>query len=358
MKPLVSVIIPTFNRANNLHIAILSVINQTYANWEIIIVDDNSSDETETVIRQYINNKINIKYFKHDKNYGASFARNTGINKSAGEYLSFLDSDDEWLPEHLMMSIEAMQKHNVEISYSFWIEKNFNREEERIFEKGESLRKRFDKAIEDSYITMIDDKIAFLKAPAYIEYANINKVYCNHINTLVMSKKVIKECGYFDTKLYTSEDDDFSFRILLKYNALVIMEYLFIYHQGSDNLYNFFDRRTANYEKLSKDEEMVKRISHYLLNNYNFIIKKRNVYLENKKQTRNKEFLKACKKQLIGRTFTIAYINRYLNKKLALKYLFKSMSYKFRIIDLKLLANIASNGLFCNKNNYDPYINF
>jgi glycosyltransferase involved in cell wall biosynthesis len=97
--PAVSIIIPTYNRAHLIDRSIKSVLAQTYRDFELIIVDDGSADNTEQVVRSY--NDQRIRYLKHPKNRGVSAARNTGIKAAAGSYIAFQDSDDEWLPRKL-----------------------------------------------------------------------------------------------------------------------------------------------------------------------------------------------------------------------------------------------------------------
>lgn len=103
--PEVSVIIPTYNRAHLISRAIQSVLNQTYRDFELIIVDDGSMDNTENVVKSF--NDMRIKYIQCKENRGASAARNTGIRASKGEYIAFQDSDDEWFPNKLEKQIEA-----------------------------------------------------------------------------------------------------------------------------------------------------------------------------------------------------------------------------------------------------------
>ncbi len=111
-NPLVSVIIPTFNATGRLQKAIDSVLKQTYRNFEIIVVDDNDegSDgrkKTESIMRRY-DGKGMIKYLKHEHNRNGSAARNTGLNVSSGDYLAFLDDDDEYYPARLEMCVQAL----------------------------------------------------------------------------------------------------------------------------------------------------------------------------------------------------------------------------------------------------------
>ena len=96
-NPLVSVVIPCYNRETFVADAIESALAQTHQNLEILVVNDGSSDGTETVIKRYLNDP-RVRYFKHETNRGIPAARNTGIRQAQGEYVAFLDSDDTWLP--------------------------------------------------------------------------------------------------------------------------------------------------------------------------------------------------------------------------------------------------------------------
>jgi glycosyltransferase involved in cell wall biosynthesis len=97
--PVVSVIVPTYNRGHLLGRAIRSVLDQTFQDLEVLVVDDGSSDGTEAVVRAFPDPRI--RYLRHDVNRGACAARNTGIRAATGAYIAFQDSDDEWLPEKL-----------------------------------------------------------------------------------------------------------------------------------------------------------------------------------------------------------------------------------------------------------------
>jgi glycosyltransferase involved in cell wall biosynthesis len=108
---LVTIILPTFNRAKFISRAINSVINQSYSEWELIIIDDGSTDETNLVVKEYLNKHKNIKYFYH-RNRGVSYSMNVGIDNSCGEYLTFLGSDDEFSAEHLKIRVEYMIRNS------------------------------------------------------------------------------------------------------------------------------------------------------------------------------------------------------------------------------------------------------
>ncbi len=110
----VSVIIPTYNRAGLIKRSIRSVLDQTYQDFEIIIVDDGSTDDTKTVIESISGPKI--RYIRHEINRGPSAARNTGIKNANGRYIAFQDSDDEWLPDKLEKQMICFDGENNNIS--------------------------------------------------------------------------------------------------------------------------------------------------------------------------------------------------------------------------------------------------
>lgn len=104
-QPPVSVVLPTYNRAGVLRDSIESVLNQTYADFELIVVDDASTDDTESIVAGLEDSRI--RYVKHEVNRGAAAARNTGIDEARGDVVAFQDSDDEWLPEKLEKQMAA-----------------------------------------------------------------------------------------------------------------------------------------------------------------------------------------------------------------------------------------------------------
>jgi len=110
-RPIVSIIIPTFNRAGMIHRAIESIKLQTFNDWELIVVDDASTDSTEEIIQTYMRDDQRIRYIKHEKNQGGSAARNTGIKNSKGSYIALLDDDDRWYPEKLRLQYDYLQNY-------------------------------------------------------------------------------------------------------------------------------------------------------------------------------------------------------------------------------------------------------
>lgn len=115
--PSVSVIIPTFNRAISIRRSIDSVLSQSFSDFELIVVDDCSEDDTEQVVRSYSDPRI--KYLKSERNQGASAARNIGIEISQGHYVAFQDSDDVWFPDKLKRCMESFSENSDEVGVVF-----------------------------------------------------------------------------------------------------------------------------------------------------------------------------------------------------------------------------------------------
>lgn len=117
MNELVSIITPSYNTAKFIGKTIESVQNQTYQKWEMIIVDDCSTDNTDEVIDGYLSDK-RIKYIKNEKNSGAAVSRNRALREAKGKWIAFLDSDDLWMPEKLEKQIGFMEKNGYHFSYA------------------------------------------------------------------------------------------------------------------------------------------------------------------------------------------------------------------------------------------------
>ena len=116
MEELVSIIMPTYNCAAFIEDSIKSVITQYYQNWELIIVDDCSTDNTKTVLTSYLEKYPNIRYTCLEKNSGPAVARSEALKQAKGDYVAFLDSDDIWLPNKLSSQIAFMKENNYAFS--------------------------------------------------------------------------------------------------------------------------------------------------------------------------------------------------------------------------------------------------
>lgn len=186
-NPSVSVIIPTYNRAHLIGRAIQSVLNQTYQDFEIIVVDDGSMDNTNEIIKDFQIQDKRIRYIKHEKNKGGAVARNTGIKDAKGEYISFLDSDDEWLKNKLESEIDVLKNKKNCIICSTGC--NFIKEKGRKIISKRHIKKQ-----------IISQKIAL-------------RAECLTTNDFTVLKKAVLEIGGFDERLPARQDWDFWIRI-------------------------------------------------------------------------------------------------------------------------------------------------
>ena len=131
-KDLVSIITACYNSENYISETINSVLNQTYQNWELLIVDDCSTDSTRSLIKKFQNTEKRIKLFQLNENSGAAVARNKAIKEAKGAFIAFLDSDDIWLPKKLELQLEFMISNNYNLTHTSY---------ELIDHQGNSLKK-------------------------------------------------------------------------------------------------------------------------------------------------------------------------------------------------------------------------
>ncbi len=210
---LFSIIIPTYNRANMLTKAIESVLAQTYDNWELIIIDDGSTDNTKEVISSYKSNKIIYIYQKNQKE---SVARNKGIDTAKGDYICFLDDDDYYLDSFLIKFYNKIKKdkHDNTIYMCEQLEKNGDK-----FVKVKLDKKKLNKN--------------------HIKYLTLNS---NNLQPFVIPAKILKS-EKFEPKFEFGEDFHLLMRLLFKSKLKVIPETLCVYrfHKNSTfytELYN------------------------------------------------------------------------------------------------------------------------
>lgn len=116
MEELVSIVMPTYNCASFIQEAVESVVAQTYPSWELIIVDDCSTDNTKAALAPYLAKYPNIHYTGLEKNSGPDAARSMALKQAKGAYVAFLDSDDLWMPDKLSLQIDFMKKNKVAFS--------------------------------------------------------------------------------------------------------------------------------------------------------------------------------------------------------------------------------------------------
>ncbi len=117
-RPLVSIITPSYNTSEYIVETIESVLSQSYENWEMLIVDDCSTDNSVEMVKKYVEQDSRVKLLINSENTGVALTRNRAIEESTGEYIALLDSDDTWLPNKLEKQIELMLRENIMMSFS------------------------------------------------------------------------------------------------------------------------------------------------------------------------------------------------------------------------------------------------
>jgi len=205
-----SVIIPTHNRAHFIENAAYSVLKQTYKQFELLVIDDGSDDETRQVVESIHDHRIKYVRIPHR---GVSFARNTGIHLSAGRYIAFLDSDDEWAESKLERTEEYTIKYpQIPVFHT----------DEIWYKKGKLLNQKKKH-----------------RRPSGFIYRNCLSLCCIGMSTAVVKKNLFYETGYFDTKLPACEDYEFWLRVCSRYEVKLIPERLTIKDGGrNDQLSN------------------------------------------------------------------------------------------------------------------------
>ena len=275
-----SVIIPTYNRVNLLQRAIDSVLAQTYASEEIIIVDDGSTDKTESFIADLRANLIadtaqsypKIVYLKQS-NQGVSAARNAGFNHATGQWIALLDSDDEWLPNKIeyqlaeLMHTELLVCHSEEI----WIRNGV-----RVNAKNKHKKKRND------------------------IFYDCLKLCAMSPSSIVLHRDIWIEFNGFDEDFIVCEDYDLWLRICARYPVALIDEpqvrkygghddQLSRQYFGMDKFRILAMQKLLEQQKLSSDQE--KQVNHMLK-------KKLSILLKGAVKHQNEELLKFCEERL------------------------------------------------------------
>ena len=206
--PSVSVIVPTYNRAHMLKEAIDSVLAQTYQAFELIVVDDGSTDDTRRLLSSYGSHRINIVY---QKNAGVSAARNRGIRSASGELIALLDSDDYWLPEKLAKQVDFFKSAPQAVicqTEEIWIRNGI-----RVNPKQRHRK--------ISGMIFKESLLLCLISPS----------------SVMIRKSLLDEVGLFDENLKACEDYDLWLRITWKYPAHLIPVPLVVKRGGhSDQL--------------------------------------------------------------------------------------------------------------------------
>jgi len=310
---MVSAIITTKNRLELLKRAFKSVLKQTYSNIEILIVDDNSNDGTKEYCESLLEKYDNLKYIyinEKDSN-GANYARNMGIKKANGEYIAFLDDDDEWYPEKIERLVYAFNN-------------SYNKNLGLIFSATEKI---------NSYS---NGRYIFRKILKHNIKVNLNTAhrilfdnFIGNTSNPLIKKSALIDVGCFDEDLKLMQDFELWIRICQKYDVLYVDEPLIKYYsennlryQVTNSIENFIlsreyinKKHKKKFDKLTKKEKKVLTMSDYR------IICDRSLMINDKKKYRK---------------YALKLLKLKFNKKNIAKYLLSFIDFKL-YIKLKLI---------------------
>lgn len=273
----VSVVIPCFNRKKTLSRSIDSVVNQTYKPSEIIIVDDGSTDGTRDFI---LNSYPNIKYFFQPKK-GVSSARNKGIRESSYDWVAFLDSDDEWLPQKLEKQINQLGKYSeIFISHTneIWIRNGVRVNQMKKHQK---------------YGGYIFDKC--------LDICRISP------SSVLIHKRVLKDVGVFDEALQVCEDYDLWLRITSKYSVLFERELLIVKYGGHKDQLSKVKEGIEQFRIQSL--EKILALNHLTEDQFimtkNMLVRKLSIYAKGLEKRNKFDELALVKKKILNWTITL-----------------------------------------------------
>lgn len=254
----ISIILPTFNRASFLSNSIESVLAQDFLDWELIVIDDGSTDNTSEVIDFYSKNDSRIKYF-FQKNGGPGLARNLGLLKSQGEFITFLDSDDLFLPKRLSKMFHFLNEKEIDFcSSAIFLEKD---------------KKRFKVILKENN----NQDLAFYLRRIGQTFSGLN---------VFLRKSLLEKVGFFDENMRHWEDVDFIIKLFEKGRFGYLNEPLFVYkiHKGnlsaSQSLGDYVIFYKKNYDLYNKYN-----LGFYLNRNLALF------YLKNKNKRKSRELL-------------------------------------------------------------------
>jgi glycosyltransferase involved in cell wall biosynthesis len=258
------------------------VLNQTYRDFEIIVVDDGSTDNTDNIIKEFQKKDKRIKYIKHNKNKGGSAARNTGIKAARAEYVAFQDSDDEWLPEKLEKQMKVFKSVLAEVGIVY-----------TGFLRVENGKKNY---IPPSWVIKKEGNI----------HSELLKGNFVTTQSIVIRKECFEKAGMFDEKLPRLQDWEFVIRISKYYNFKCINEPLLVSYYTSDSI-------SANNDALIKAFELILTKHSKDFNKYRKILSKhyfglgRILYLNGDLISGRRYFIKAIKKYPLNIKCSLSY---------------------------------------------------
>ena len=210
-SPIVSVIIPAYNSSKYIAETIKSVLSQTFKNFELIIVDDGSTDDQQEIIQKYCESEIRIRSI-YQENQGVSFARNAGFNHSKGKFIAFLDADDIWLEDNLQLKLDKFEQDDFALVHS-------------------------DSYLIDENSKLLNGMMTGNEGMLLHEILKWKEAQVPGPSSILVKREVIGTVGLFDTNLSTSADHDFFCRLAALYKIGRVAKPTWKYRVHSQNMH-------------------------------------------------------------------------------------------------------------------------
>lgn len=240
-----SIIIPLYNKEKCLEATLKSVLNQTFTNFEVVIVNDGSTDKSLEIAQTFENEKIKIY---SQKNQGVSLARNYGMQQSKAKYFCFLDADDFWKPNHLQSFYEVIQKFSNAGLYCNRFETKTS-ERKILYNKLDNMDDSFEGIVPNFFKNSLKNRIALTSATC-------------------IPSKVFSDIGGFDTAISSGQDLDYWIRIALKYPVVVTKNTTLIYNYTFENKslskIKISNKKLMDFSKFNSDEVENKDLKNFL----------------------------------------------------------------------------------------------
>lgn len=258
---MISIIIPNYNREKSLLRAVNSVLNQSFKNMEVIVVDDCSVDSSISKVSEITDARLKI--FQLEKNSGAAAARNFGIKQAKGKYISFLDSDDFYETEFLQKTYEKLRNTSDTVGFCWTGVRYYENQNETEYLWSPTPK-------ETPYLTFL------------------NSLHIGTNSGITVKKEVFNKCGYFREDLPAAEDTEFFLRITQNFGYTFIPEILInIYKDGSDRLSRNFKKIAQAYNIFLKEHYSSIDKDEFLQTKYYYKMMWLNYHLGNKRKAQD-----------------------------------------------------------------------
>lgn len=242
-KVKISIIIPTYNRSELLVRAVESVLSQAFEDFELIIVDDGSTDNTREMVQKLVKKDSRIKYIYQENSGGAAKPKNVGIKSSQGDYIAILDSDDEWLPQKLEKQLD-------------------------VFEKSDNPNLSF---VTCNALVIGEKKIEKynITKPKNPQREILMRDYLGSGSGMIYKREVFDAVGGFDESLKSGQDWEMRIRLLEKYDFEIVDDYLIKYYLHEDNI-----SKTLGEKRKNDLEHIFNKYIHYYENDKELLSQK------------------------------------------------------------------------------------